>query len=78
MKAGILTCYMVSVISYYTHELMKYQNKKSKDLFFDKYLFNFIFSITIVDKDFKFCFPILQAEGTMSQILYSCLGFYFM
>ena len=59
---------------------MKYQNKNSKDLFFDKYFLNFSFSKTIADKDFKFCLLILHTrpEETMSQIFDSCLGFYFM
>ena len=41
---------------------------------------NLIFSTTIAYTGFKFCLVILQShlEGTMSQIFYYCLGFFFM
>ena len=59
---------------------MSDQHDKSKISFFDNILLNAISSITIVDTDFKFCFPILHtdSEGTVSHIFYLGLSFYFM
>ena len=59
---------------------MMYYNKKSKNIFFDSYFFNVIFSITITYKDFKFCVLSLHthSEGTVSQIFDIGFSFYFM
>ena len=59
---------------------MKYQKYKSKNLFFDKIFLNFHFSVTIAYKDLKFCLLSLHIhlEGTVSQIFYLGLSFYFM
>ena len=47
---------------------------------FNKYFSNLIFSKTIAYTGSKFCLVILQThlEGTVSQIIYLCLGFFFM
>ena len=59
---------------------MKYQNNKSKNLFFDKIFLNVHFSKSIAYKDFKFCLlsPHIHSEGTVSQIFNLGLSFYFM
>ena len=59
---------------------MKYQKYKSKNLFFDKIFLNFHFSVTIAYINLKFCLVILHidSEGTVSQIFYLGLSFYFM
>ena len=59
---------------------MKYQNNKSKIIFFDKIFLNVHFSKTIAYKDFKFCLlsPHNHSEGTMSQIINLGISFYFM
>ena len=61
------------------HELMKYQNDKSKNLIFDKILLNVHFSMTIAYKDFKLCVlsPHIHSEGTVSQNFNLGLSFYF-
>ena len=47
---------------------------------FNNYFSNLIFSITIAYTGFKFGLVIPQShlEGTVSQISYVCLGFFFM
>ena len=59
---------------------MKYQNKKLKNIIFDKVFLNVHFSITTAYKDFKFCLVSLHihSEGTVSQIFNLGLSFYFM
>ena len=59
---------------------MRYQNNKSKNLFFDKIFLNVHFSITIAYKDFKFCLvsPHIYLEGTVSQIFNLGLSLYIM
>ena len=59
---------------------MKYQNNKSKNLFFGKIFLNVHFSKTIAYKDFKFCLlsPHIHSEGTVSQICHLGLSFYLM
>ena len=68
------------MIYYYTHELIKYQNDKSKNPNFDQIFLNVNFSITIAYKDFKFCLLSLHihSEGTVSQIFNFGLSCYFM
>ena len=68
------------MIYYYTQEWIKYQNDNSKDLNFDKIFLNVHFSKTIAYKDFKYCLLSLHihSEGTVSQIFYLGLSFYFM
>ena len=58
----------------------KVLDSKSKNVFFDKYFFNVIFSIIKAFTDFKLCLLILHThlEGTVSQILYLGPSFYFM
>ena len=59
---------------------MTYQKDKSNNLFFDKIFLNFHLSVTIAYKDLKFCLlsTDIHLEGTMSQIFYLGLSFYFM
>ena len=61
-------------------ESTKYHNNKLNNRFFDKIFLNVHFSITIANKDFKFCVlsPRTHSEGTMSQIFDLGLSFYFM
>ena len=58
---------------------MKYQKYKSKNLFFDQISLNFHFSVTIAYKDLNFLLRSLHihSEGTVSQIFYLGLSFYF-
>ena len=51
-----------------------------KKLNYNNYFSNLIFSKTIAYTGFKFCLVILQThlEGNASQIIYLCLGFFFM
>ena len=80
MKAEIVSYWEVSVIYYYIQEWMKYQKYKSKNLFFYKIFLNFHFSVTIAYEDLKCCLHSLHthSEGTVSQIFYLGLSFYFM
>ena len=59
---------------------MKYQNNKKENLNFDKIFLNVHFSITIAHTYFKFCLlsPHIRSEGTVSQIIFLGLSFYFM
>ena len=59
---------------------MGIQNDKSKRYFFDNKFLNVNFSKTMAHKRFKFCLLVLEThlEGTVSQIFYLCLSFYFM
>ena len=59
---------------------MKYQNNKKENLNFDNIFLNVHFSITIAHTNFKFCLlsTHIRSEGTVSQIFYLGLSFYFM
>ena len=58
---------------------MKYHNNNLRNRIFDKIFLNVHISITIVvSKKIKFCFLSPHAEGTVSQIFYLGLSFYFM
>ena len=59
---------------------MKYQNNKSKNLFFDNMFLIVHFSITIAYTYFKFCLlsPDIHSEGALSQSFNLGLSFYFM
>ena len=56
------------------------QDDKSKNLLSNNKFLNVNFSKTIAHKRFKCCLLVLEThlEGTVSQIFYLCLSFYFM
>ena len=59
---------------------MNEQNNKLENRTFDNYFLNVDFSLTITHRDFKSRLPSLNTplEGTVSQIFYLGLRFYFM
>ena len=59
---------------------MNEQNNKLKNRIFDNYFLNVNFSLTIAHREFKSRLHSLHTplEGTLSQISYLGLGFYFM
>ena len=59
---------------------MRNKENNLKNVIFDNYFLNLVFSVTIPPADFKFCLISLHnpLEGTMSQIFYVGPSFYFM
>ena len=80
LKAEFLGYLMISRTCCCILEQVRNYDGKSKNLNFDNYFFNVIFSKTIAYIGFKFCLGILQThiEGTMSQIFHLGPSFYFM